>query len=192
MVGSEQDARNRMVRGAAEMIGRRGLNATSVRDLARYAGAPLGSTYHYFPGGKAQLAAEAVRWADAQTTGVLSRSMGDGPVAVLRAFVDTWRKELSSSEFRCGCPVLAVAVEEELPGGDSSPRDAAVFAFSNWTATLARSLRDAGSAHGAAADTATLIVAAVEGAVAMSRAERSVQPLEVVGRQLEQVLAGLT
>src|SRR6478735_3416487 len=71
---SDLDARNRMVSGAADMLGRRGLSAMTVRDLARHAGAPLGSTYHYFPGGKAQLAAEAVRWADAHTATVLQRA----------------------------------------------------------------------------------------------------------------------
>ena len=54
------ESRQRLVAGAADMMRRRGLNATSVRELAKHAQAPLGSTYHYFPGGKYQLAAEAV------------------------------------------------------------------------------------------------------------------------------------
>lgn len=190
MFESDRDARNRMVSGAADMLGRRGPNATSVRDLARHAGAPLGSTYHYFPGGKAQLLAEAVRWTDEQVTAELGRTSAEGPAAVLRGFLDMWRTMLVDSQFQRGCPVLAVAVEDR-PGDDAAPRDAAVFAFSNWTACLSRSLKAAGVVHGVAADTATLIVAAVEGAVAMSRAERSVQPLEVVGAQLERLLTGL-
>ena len=67
------DARERMVAGAADMIGRRGASATSLRELAKHSGAPLGSTYHYFPGGKAQLAAEAVHWAD----DITSRKLGE-------------------------------------------------------------------------------------------------------------------
>lgn len=187
MVEPDQAARDRMVSGAADMLGRRGPGATSVRELAKHAGAPLGSTYHYFPGGKAELVAEAVRWADDQTSAELVRYADDGPAAVLDGFLDMWRKILVDSDFQRGCPVLAVAVAE-LPGDDTAPRDAAVFAFSNWTAALARSLRAAGSAHGPAADTATLIIAAVEGAVAMSRAERSVQPLEAVGAQLRRMV----
>jgi AcrR family transcriptional regulator len=188
MASDEAASRQRMVAGAADMIGRRGLRAASVRELAKHAGAPVGSTYHYFPGGKTQLATEAVRWADEQVTAQLVRSADGGSGEVVRGFVDGWRKVLLDSDFQRGCPVLAVAVEEY--GDDASPRDAAVFAFSNWTTVLARSLRDGGIAPGVAADTATLIVAAVEGAVAMSRAERSVQPLEVVGRQLQGLLVG--
>lgn len=191
MVGSEHDARNRMVTGAADMLGRRGLSAMTVRELARHAGAPLGSTYHYFPGGKAQLAAEAVRWADAHTTSELQRAAAAGPAAMLDAFLRSWRESLVESDFQRGCTVLAVAVQNSTDDDDTAAQDAAVFAFSNWTAILVRSLRDAGVTHPDAADTATLIVAAVEGAVAMSRAERSTDPLAAVGRRLHAMLAAL-
>lgn len=48
--------------GARPDRGRRGLNATSIRETAKHARAPLGSTYHYFPEGKQQLVTEAVRF----------------------------------------------------------------------------------------------------------------------------------
>jgi AcrR family transcriptional regulator len=191
MVESDHDARSRMVSAAADMLGRRGLNAMTVRELARHAGAPLGSTYHYFPGGKAQLAAEAVRWADAHTTAELDRAAGAGPAAMLDALLQRWREVLVDSDFQRGCAVMAVAVQNSADDDDAAPVDAAVFAFSSWTTILVKALRDAGVAHAEAADTATLIVAAVEGAVAMSRAERSTDPLAAVGRRLHAVLAAL-
>ncbi|WP_395308689.1 TetR/AcrR family transcriptional regulator [Mycobacterium sp. AMU20-3851] len=184
------NARQRMVAGAADMLGTRGLNATGVRDVAKHAGAPLGSVYHYFPGGKTQLAAEAVRWADEQTAEVLARSAAEGPATVVRDLLDMWRNILLDGDFRRGCPVLAVAVED-LPGDDTAPRDAAVFAFSAWSTQIARALRATGVEHGTATGTATLVIAAVEGAVAMSRAERSTEPLDRVGAQLQQLIAGL-
>ena len=71
------ESRRRLVAGAADMMRRRGLNATSVRELAKHAQAPLGSTYHYFPGGKYQLAAEAVQWADDLTARALIKEVFD-------------------------------------------------------------------------------------------------------------------
>lgn len=186
----DPDARHRMVSGAADMLGRHGLSAMTVRELARYTGAPLGSTYHYFPGGKAQLAAEAVRWADARTAGQLQRNAGAGPAAILDALLGIWREVLVDSDFQRGCAVMAVAVQNSTDD-DAAARDAAVFAFSNWTTIVVRALRDAGVEHPEATDTATLIVAAVEGAVAMSRAERSTDPLDAVGRRLHAMLAAL-
>jgi AcrR family transcriptional regulator len=182
------DPRQRMVAGAADMIRRRGLNATSVRELAKHTRAPLGSTYHYFPSGKYDLAAEAVRWADDVTAGGLAKALGAGPLAGLRAFLAMWRKVVLDSDFHAGCPVLAVSVED-LPDGQTAPREAAAAAFGNWTAILADSLRDDGATAPAAERLATLIVAAVEGSVAMCRAQRSIEPLDHVAAELTRLVA---
>ena len=177
--------RDRMVASAALLIRERGAQSTAVADVLAHSGAPRGSAYHYFPGGKGQLAAEAVRWADDLTAQVLIRATATGPCDGLTAFVTMWRQTLVDSDFRAGCPILAVAVEELA---DAAPRDAAVFAFGNWTSLLAGALRAHGVGQQQAMGTATLVVAAVEGAVAMCRAERTTQPLDTVGRELRGVL----
>lgn len=183
-------SRERMVIGAADMLRRRGLNATSVRELAKHAQAPLGSTYHYFPGGKYELAAEAVRWADDITGRALAKELRTGPLAGLQAFLHMWRKVVLDSNFQAGCPVLAVSVED-LPANETAPREAAAAAFRNWTAILANSLRDHGAAESDANRIATLIVAAVEGTVAMCRAERSIEPLDRVAEELTRLVSGV-
>ncbi|WP_433525015.1 TetR/AcrR family transcriptional regulator [Nocardia pseudovaccinii] len=188
---AQSEARDRMVAGAADMLRRRGLNATSVRELAKHSGAPLGSTYHYFPGGKSQLAAEAVRFADALAARKLARELPAGPVAGLRAFADMWRKVVVDSDFRAGCPVLAVSVEDQSDA-DDEPRRAAAAAFDHWTELLADSLRTHGATPAAADRTATLIVAAMEGTVAMCRAQRSTRPLDQTADALENVVRAVT
>jgi AcrR family transcriptional regulator len=181
------DSRHRMVAGAADMLRRRGLNATSVRELAKHAQAPLGSTYHYFPGGKHELAAEAVRWADDITSRALVAELRAGPVAGLQAFLRIWRNIVVDSDFHAGCPVLAVAVEDLEQ--EEAPRNAAASAFRNWTAILAQSLRDHGATDSDANRIATLVVAAVEGTVAMCRAERSIEPLDRVAVELTRLVS---
>lgn len=183
-------ARDRMVAGAADMLRRRGLYATSVRELAKHSGAPLGSTYHYFPGGKTQLAAEAVRFADDLTVRTLRRQLEEGPVAGLRGFVDLWRQVVLDSDFRAGCPVLAVSVEDQPDSGDE-PRRAAAEAFTHWTDLLAESMREHGATAEAAVRTATLVVAAIEGTVALCRAQRSIEPLDRTGEALEAAVRGV-
>jgi AcrR family transcriptional regulator len=177
-----------LVAGAADMIRRRGLNATSVRELAKYAHAPLGSTYHYFPGGKTQLATEAVTFAGDLTAMLLVRELDNGPVEGLRAFLATWRKILVDNDFRAGCPVLAVSVEE-LADVEEGPREAAAAAFARWIELLSASLRDQGADDADAERIATLTVAAVEGSVAMCRAERSTRALDRIGAELETIVA---
>ena len=110
------DPRRRLVIGAADMIRRRGLNATSVRELAKHAHAPLGSTYHYFPGGKQQLATEAVRFSGDVVARTVAARLADCPLIGLRAFLAMWREVFRSTDFRAGCPVLAVSIEEPDDG----------------------------------------------------------------------------
>ncbi|UGT65259.1 TetR/AcrR family transcriptional regulator [Nocardia asteroides] len=176
-----------MVAGAADMLRRRGYNATSVRELAKHTGAPLGSTYHYFPGGKAQLAAEAVRFADGLVARTLTRELAAGPIAGLRAFVESWRAIVLDSDFQAGCPVLAVSVEEH-PDLDAEPRIAAAAAFTNWTDLLAAALRDHGATPDDATRTAALVVAAIEGGVAVCRAQRAIESLDRIADALEAVI----
>jgi AcrR family transcriptional regulator len=183
-MGDDGDPRTRLVVGAVDMIRRRGLNATSVRDLAKHARAPLGSTYHYFPGGKQQLASEAVRYCGDVVARPLADKLTEGPLVGLRAFLSWWRKVVLSSDFRAGCPVLAVSIEEP-EDGDTEALAAAAEVFSSWELLLANALRDAGADTEDADRVATLVVAAVEGTVAMCRAKRSIEPLDRIGGQLE-------
>jgi AcrR family transcriptional regulator len=190
MVEDKADSRGLLVAGAADMISRRGLNATSVRELAKHTRAPLGSTYYYIPGGKFDLATEAVRWADDLTVRTLTKELRAGPIAGLQAFLALWRQVVTGSEFHAGCPVLAVSVED-LPDDQAAPRQAAAAAFGNWTTLLAASLREHGAAEPDAQRIATLIVAAVEGTVAMCRAQRSITPLDDVEVELIRLVSNL-
>lgn len=108
----------------------------------------------------------------------LRRELEAGPAAGLSAFLDLWRRIVVESDFHAGCPVLAVAIEE--PPADEIPPALAAAAevFELWETLLADSLREHGAEAEQAAQLATLVVAAVEGTVAMCRARRSTQPLD--------------
>ncbi|MCI4039995.1 TetR/AcrR family transcriptional regulator [Streptomyces sp. TRM75563] len=170
------------------MISRRGLSATSIREMAKHAQAPLGSTYHYFPEGKQQLATEAVRYTGEWVARSLRKELDAGPAAGLRAFLALWRKIVVDTDFHAGCPVLAVAIEE--PPADEVPPALAAAAevFGQWETLLAGSLRAHGADAEQAAQVATLIVAAVEGTVALCRAKRSTEPLDRVAVQLQALI----
>ncbi|MEU5595051.1 TetR/AcrR family transcriptional regulator [Streptomyces sp. NPDC020298] len=183
-------SRERILVGAADMISRRGLNATSIRELAKHAKAPLGSTYHYFPEGKQQLATEAVRYAGAAVARILRKELDAGPVAGLRAFLALWRGVVLDSDFRAGCPVLAVSVEEPPADGIPPALVAAAEVFEDWERLLTEALTRHGADPDAAPGLAALIVASVEGAIAMCRAKRGMEPLDRVARQLEVLIVG--
>lgn len=179
--------RKRMVRGAAQLLRERGYTGTGFREVIELTGAPRGSIYHHFPGGKAELAGEAVDYVGGLARLVIESSLADGdPIGALRAFVDLWRADFERSGYRAGCPIVAVAVENH----DEAPEllDAADRAFAQWESAFAGALRRAGLARGRAARLASLVVAAVEGAIVVSRARRDPQPLLDVARELEATL----
>ncbi|WP_435770823.1 TetR/AcrR family transcriptional regulator [Nocardioides sp. SYSU DS0651] len=178
-----RDTRSRMVIGAARMVGTRGPGGTSLRELAKEAGVPLGSTYHHFPGGKRQLVDESVRFLGDHVARIIDSSREGGVEAALDALVAQWRRVLEDSGFRTGCAVLAVATED-----DPELRQTATDVFAMWQEHLVAVLVAAGTDPARAPRLARTVVAAVEGAVALCRAERSVAPLEDVSQELRLLL----
>ncbi|OAF18441.1 TetR/AcrR family transcriptional regulator [Bradyrhizobium neotropicale] len=193
--------RDKMIAGAADLMSRRGVNATSMRDVVRHTATPRGSISHHFPDGKRQLIAEAVVFAGRQVSGPLEKAMNErGTVAGLKAFVASWRRHLEATFFEAGCPVLAVAVDryvgEAADKGDA--RDAAAQqhlldlangVFADWQQIMQAALLREGLAAARAQRLATLIVASIEGTVAMCRAARSARPLDQVQEELEAILS---
>jgi AcrR family transcriptional regulator len=172
-----------MVRSAAYLLRERGYSGTAFSDVIAHSGAPRGSIYHHFPGGKEQLAEEAVRYAgDFVAAGVRAATRDDDPVAAVRAFLGWWRRVLVDSDFRAGCPIVAVITESRLA-------DAADGAFRRWQDALAAGLASAGATPERAARVATLVVASVEGATLLCRARRSLEPLDDVTAELEDLIA---
>lgn len=182
--------RENMIESAALLMRERGVEATSFSEVLERSGAPRGSIYHHFPGGKAQLVEEATRHAGEVIANGLAGALGqDDPAAALRTFCDTWRSVLCKSDFGAGCPVVAATLEgERSPGA----RDAAGAAFARWQTLLSDALLERGVAREHARSLSALAIAAIEGAVVLARAERSRAPLARVADELELlVLAAL-
>ncbi|MEV4311035.1 TetR/AcrR family transcriptional regulator [Actinocrispum sp. NPDC049592] len=177
------DVRKNMIVSATLLIRERGIAGTSLADVIEHSGAPRGSIYHHFPGGKSQLAEEATRWAGTVINRKL-RTAANDPVALVRMLFSFWRKEMGS-EFGISCAVLAAALAD-----DESPEahQAAAEALVRWTEIITEVLTDQGIPTERAYPVATLIVSAIEGAVVMARAQRTFQPLDRVETELVRLL----
>jgi len=190
--------KEKMIAGAADLISRQGVAATSLRDVVHHTGTPRGSLAHHFPGGKQQMLEEAVAYADHAVAGPLADLLHTrGPVEGLLAFIAWWQHVLEVSDFEAGCPVLAVAIEQgsvmdtlgdEEVGARERLRLLVHGAFSSWQGIFAGSLVKAGVEDERAKSLAALVVASVEGTVAMCRAARSREPLDSVTRELHAIL----
>src|SRR2546430_4337245 len=85
--------RERMIRSALYLMGEQGIEATSFSQVIEHSGAPRGSIYHHFPGGKAQLVEEATRYAGDAVVELVNATVAkhDDPVAAVDAISDFWR-----------------------------------------------------------------------------------------------------
>lgn len=168
--------REKMVRTAAVLLREHGVAGTTIDRVLAVSGAPRGSVYHHFPGGRAQLLSEAVEFATDSII-ELAGAAGEGdPAVALDAFVALWREQLVASDYRAGCPVLAVVVDSDpaLP----ELTEQAGEAFGRWQSVLARMLGERGMTTTSADRLALQSLCILEGAVAVSRARRGISPLD--------------
>jgi AcrR family transcriptional regulator len=174
-----------MIVGAATLLAERGLQRTSFAEVLELTGAPRGSIYHHFPGGKQELVTEAVRMVGDRLVGALE-ALGplDAPEVVDR-FLQLWRGVLVGGDLSSGCAVAAVTVDAQEE--DPQLVAAAARVFAQWTDVLGAHLAAGGVPEADAVPLATTVIAGVEGALILSRARHDVAVFDAVAGQLVQL-----
>jgi TetR/AcrR family transcriptional regulator, lmrAB and yxaGH operons repressor len=174
------ETRRKMVIGAAQLLAERGVQETSFSQVLERTDAPRGSIYHHFPNGKDEMIAAAVDLAGAYAIQLIEQAAGSSAVEVTDHFVGIWREVLARSSFHAGCSVVAVTVatdSAELLGH-------AATVFRSWRARLAELLAIGGLLRPDAEQFAATLIAAMEGAVVLGRAEQTMAPFELVAEML--------
>lgn len=176
-------ARERLLAGAIQLMARDGVAGMGVAELIEHSKVSRRSVYVNFPRGKAELVADATKSAGEIITGVLEKLVQQAPVssalASLGALVGA--HVVACSDYTMGCPIAAATLgRSEAPEASQ----AAHAAFAQWVDLLAGRLEKDGVDPCETESLATAIVAAVEGAVLMSLAARSTDPLDRVIQQM--------
>ena len=179
------DVRQRMIEHAAVLLAKKGPGA-SFNEVLQASGAPRGSLYHHFPGGKAELVLAAMDAAGRRAEALLGPMRGQPADKAAEAFIALWRAVLTRSGFEAGCAVLAVTVTSDSP----ELRDHAGRIFRTWRALLASILNEGGVPPERADGLAATLIAACEGAVALSRAEGSLAPFELTAAEQLRAVRG--
>src|ERR1700688_875921 len=139
------NSRDKMVQSAANLIGAQGMNATSFSDVLADSGAPRGSIYFHFPGGKRELAKDAIRLTSEQILAHLRQSQASSPSQVLQHFVALFQHVVEASDGAAGCAVAGVTID--VPSSDEELLSEARAAFHSWAAILAEQLTATGVAR---------------------------------------------
>ena len=168
------DVRTKMVEGAVRLLALNGVEGTSFAEVLAATGAPRGSIYHHFPGGRTELLHAALDLASTRGLAAIEATRGRPPKTVVARFLDLWRELLDRSNLSAGCAVLAVTVAS----GNDELLDHAGTIFRTWTDRLAELFTVGGMKKQSARELAVTVIAATEGAVAMARAQRSREPFD--------------
>ena len=175
--------RERIVDAAAELLRERGYAGTGLKAISTKAPAPLGSLYHFFPGGKEELAAAALHYAAVgyarQVDGVLNEA-GDDVVAAVRLGFDRAAELLVETGYADACPIATVALE--VASTNESLREVTGSIFEGWLKGLETRFAAAGLDADAARALATLFLAALEGGFLLSRSTRDPAPMRILGQ----------
>jgi AcrR family transcriptional regulator len=177
------DTRTKMLVSAAQVMRERGAAGVTIDEVLARSGAPRGSVYYHFPDGRNQLLTEALRYSGDAITAMIDDAAGWGARALLREFVEYWERVLTEGDFTAGCPVVAAAIGSD----DADPKLSAEAGriLSRWCTALTHAFANDGFDDADATSLSVMSVAALEGAVVLSRSTRSTDPLHQVGEQLE-------
>ncbi len=137
---ARRDGRERLLDGARRLLAEKGYAGMELRDVAARGDAPRGSIYHHFPGGKAQLAAEAAAMEGEEIRAAIERSLAErGLGETLTMFGEMFRRRVKNHPERLGCPVAAAALARPE---DPALAAAATAAFQSWEAPIAAALEE--------------------------------------------------
>src|SRR2546430_900112 len=166
------DSRTRMVQAVFELFRKRAYPAAAFSDVVRESGAPRGSIYFHFPGGKQELAREAVALAGDEIEEMVEAAAGraDDPGSLVRALGEIVAKRLEDSGYASGCSIATMVLELAPQDEELSVEFDAVFA--RWRVALVAQFEAMGVAPERAAVFADLVMSAFEGALVLSRAAR--------------------
>jgi TetR/AcrR family transcriptional regulator, lmrAB and yxaGH operons repressor len=183
-----KDTRLRMIEVTARLLQHRGYHGTSLSDILDHSGAPRGSLYFHFPGGKDQLVIEATRTAAEEATVALKEALGNAknPAAGVRAYVELAAKIMGESDYTFGCPVAPVILDANADLKELA--DLCRRTFEDWIALLRKSFVDAGIPNRRARALALFVIAAIEGALLLARGYRDCTPIINVAAELEAVV----
>jgi AcrR family transcriptional regulator len=173
--------RERIVGASAELFRHQGYAATGVKQIVTEAQAPFGSLYHFFPGGKEQLGAEAIRVSGAVYEQLIPAVFDFAPDVVTgtRNFFAGAAQHLRETDYADACPIATVALE--VSSSSEVLRQACADVFESWIAAGARRHAAAGIDHEQARRLTIAMLAALEGAFVLARALRSTEPLQIAG-----------
>jgi len=178
-------AKDRFLEAAIFLMRQSGLSGAGINQLISRSGAPKGSVYYHFPGGKQQIIGEALTIYGERVAAAFERALssrkktGDKIRALFRFVAD--RFEEGAFEQSCAAGAVTLDLDAEVV----ALRPVIAAAFSSWQGVIANHLPL--RSHARRKSLAGLVLSTIEGAYIRGRAEHSKKPFLEAGEWLAQL-----
>jgi TetR/AcrR family transcriptional regulator, lmrAB and yxaGH operons repressor len=189
MAAPRNDTRDKMIRSAARLFQRQGYLGTGLVQVVEECGAPRGSIYFHFRGGKEELGLEVIDLWEHGTVHLVHRcaeKAKNDPAEMVVLLAKSLADTMQRSGYVQGCPVSTTALE--MTPASETLRVACDHLFVEWQGALCGHFVQAGLSEDRAGALASITVSALEGALILSRTSLSTKPLEVVGQEMSSLV----
>lgn len=176
-------ARELILQTAARLFQRQGYHATGLNQIVQESGAPKGSLYYYFPGGKEELAVAAILWTKDTIGAKIHRALSveENPAKAIQSMICAAAETVSDIESIIPCTISLLSLEMSL---SSEPIRAACDAIMDaWGSIYTEKLQ---SAYGeeTARRAGPLLQILIDGAFIRALTKKDVAPLLQVAEEI--------
>jgi TetR/AcrR family transcriptional repressor of lmrAB and yxaGH operons len=188
MARSSAHTRDRLIATTQELMQRQGYHATGLNQIVDESQAPKGSLYHYFPGGKEELAVTALRQSATELEALLRSAVNNSPDTrsafhCMGAYVI---EKLKTTSFAQACPISTVALETAHQS--DALQAVCSEAFAAMQGVMAEGFRRDGYSDTQATELAMLLICSYLGSLVLSRTHQTTAPIESVVQTLGSLL----
>jgi TetR/AcrR family transcriptional repressor of nem operon len=188
-----EKTRLRIITEAASLFHHKGYSATGLDELLKHAEITKGAFYHHFRSKKEVALAVINEFVAKQVQKRMIDPVVDAskPLEAIRKIVFTLRKETPECDLLTGCPINNLANELALQDPEFQSALAKLFKEWEmaWTRALKRELRSRSTRkYKDPHEFALYLIALIEGAQALAKAQQSRKPLDVALKRIERML----
>jgi len=181
-----------MLEAATRLFHLKGYHATGVSQILKESGAPKGSLYYYFPGGKEQLAAEAIQLSGQIIADDIRTHLHtyEDPVEALQRLVQFIAKQFGQIDGLIELRTVPLGLlAAETAQVNQHLRRTCEETFGMWEKLYLGKLLQCGYSEERARTISTSMIALIEGGVTLSLTRNSNEPLLQVQEMIPALLS---
>jgi len=186
---TQSNAKERLLQTAVHLFQIQGYHATGLNQVLRESGAPKGSLYYHFPGGKEQLALESLQ----VTRQFVLQNIEDGlrtssdPTAATVNLINDLAERFEKDGLNRGIPIASLALESTMISEEI--QEECQKAYRSFQQAFKAKLVSADYEAEHADELSVVLNSMIEGAFLISYTMGNSDPLKAVARQIPAVLA---